>query len=434
MEKFFKLKENKTNFKTEFIAGLTTFMTMAYILFLNPDMLSKTGMDFNGVFIATAISAGVATIIMGLFAKYPFALAPGIGLSAYFTYTVCLKYGFKWQEALFIILLEGIIFILLSFFKIRETIFNSIPRDLKESISVGIGFFIALIGFNNAGIITGEGATILSLGKITQSSTLLAMLGILITAVLVAKNVKGAILLGIIITTVIGIPMGVTQIPADFTFFKIPSGLENVAFKVQIPKNILNASLMISIFTFLFVDMFDTVGTLAGVASKTNSLDENGNLPRAGKALLSDAIGTTLGSLLGTSTVTTFVESSAGVAAGGRTGLTSVITGCFFLISLFLSPLFLLVPSAATAPALIVVGIFMSTAVKKINWDDFSVAIPSFITIAAMPFTYSIAEGIVFGIISYTIVNLATGQHKKISPLLYVLTFIFILRYMFLPL
>lgn len=434
MEKFFKLKENKTNLKTEFLAGLTTFMTMAYILFLNPSMLSQIGMDFNGVFVATAISAGLATIFMGLYARYPFALAPGIGLTAYFAFTVVGTYGFSWQEALFIVLLEGLIFILFSFFKVREKLFDSIPKSLKDAISVGVGFFIALIGFNNSGIITGEKGTLLAIGDVTQTSTLLAMLGILIIAILVAKKIPGAILLGIIIITIIGIPLGVTTIPENFSFIQMPSGLDNVALKIKVPDNLLSTSFIIALFTFLFVDMFDTVGTLAGLASKTNMLDEKGSLPRAGKALMSDAVGTSIGALLGTSTVTTFVESSAGVAAGGRTGLTSVFTGFLFLLSLIFSPLFLLVPNAATAPALIIVGIFMASAVKNIDWDDFSVSIPAFITIAAMPYTYSIAEGIVLGIISYTVVNVAVGKAKQVSPLLYILTVIFVLRYIFLPL
>lgn len=434
MEKFFKLKENNTSIKKEFVAGLTTFMTMAYILFLNPNMLSQIGMDYNGVFIATAVSAGISTILMGLYAKYPFALAPGIGLTAYFAFTVVGTYGFTWQEGLFIVFLEGLIFIAFSFFNVREKLFNAIPKDLKNAISVGIGFFIALIGFNNAGIITGEKGTLLAIGNITESSTLLALLGLLIIGILVAKNINGAILIGIIIITIIGIPLGVTTIPENFSLFNLPTGIEKVMFQIQIPKNHLDATFIIAVFTFLFVDMFDTVGTLAGVASKTNMLNEDGSLPRAGKALLSDAVGTSLGALLGTSTVTTFVESSAGVAAGGRTGLTSLFTGLLFLISLLFAPLFLLVPNAATAPALIVVGIFMSSSVKSIDWEDYSISIPAFITIASMPFTYSIAEGIVLGIISYTVINLVVGKRERLNPLLYILTIVFILRYLFLPL
>lgn len=434
MEKYFKLKENGTTISTEIMAGITTFMTMAYILIVNPDLLSQAGMNQEGVFVATAISSAIATIIMGLFAKYPFALAPGMGLNAYFTYSVVMKFGFSWQEALFIILIEGIIFMLLSFVKIREIIFTSIPTDLKAAISVGIGLFIALIGFKNSGIVVPNEATIMSLGKISNNSTLLAIIGILITAILVARNVKGAILIGIVLTTIIGIPMGVTIIPEGFSPLSIPHGISEVAFKVQTPKNLFDPNLLIAIFTFLFVDMFDTVGTLAGVATKSDMLDENGSLPRVERALFSDAVGTTIGALLGTSTVTTFVESSAGVAAGGRTGLTSLITGLLFLLSIVLSPLFLLVPAAATAPALVIVGIFMAQTVKKIDWDNFTIAIPAFITIIAIPFTYSIAEGIVFGIISYTVVNIFAGNAKKIPILVYVLAIIFVLRYIFLPL
>lgn len=434
MEKFFKLRENNTTVRTEIVAGITTFMTMAYILLVNPNMLAETGMNRNGVFVATALSAAFATILMGLFAKHPFALAPGMGLNAYFTYTVVMGFGYSWQEALFIILVEGIVFSLLSFVKLRELIFNLIPRDLKEAISVGIGFFIALIGFGNAGIITNKGATLLSLGAIKESGPLLAIIGLLITAILVARNVKGAILIGIIITTVIGIPMGVTILPQDFKLIQIPHGLSDVAFKIQVPKNLFEPTILIAIFTFLFVDMFDTVGTLAGVATKSNMLNEKGELPRVERALLSDALGTTVGSLLGTSTVTTFVESSAGVAEGGRTGLTAVTTGVFFLLAILFSPLFLLVPSQATAPALIIVGIFMAQSVKNIEWNDFTIAIPAFITISGMVFTYSIAEGIVMGMITYTIINLACGKKERVNPLVAVLAIVFLLRYIFMPL
>ena len=434
MEKFFKLRENNTTVRTEIVAGITTFMTMAYILLVNPNMLAETGMNRNGVFVATALSAAFATILMGLFAKHPFALAPGMGLNAYFTYTVVMGFGYSWQEALFIILVEGIVFSLLSFVKLRELIFNLIPRDLKEAISVGIGFFIALIGFGNAGIITNKGATLLSLGAIKESGPLLAIIGLLITAIWVARNVKGAILIGIIITTVIGIPMGVTILPQDFKLIQIPHGLSDVAFKIQVPKNLFEPTILIAIFTFLFVDMFDTVGTLAGVATKSNMLNEKGELPRVERALLSDALGTTVGSLLGTSTVTTFVESSAGVAEGGRTGLTAVTTGVFFLLAILFSPLFLLVPSQATAPALIIVGIFMAQSVKNIEWNDFTIAIPAFITISGMVFTYSIAEGIVMGMITYTIINLACGKKERVTPLVAVLAIVFLLRYIFMPL
>ena len=429
LEKLFKLKENKTSVKTEIIAGITTFMTMAYILVVNPDILGQSGMNPSGVFVATTIAAGLATIIMALYANYPFALAPGMGLNAFFTYTVVMEYGFTWQEALFIILAEGLIFILLSFFKVRELIFDSIPLALKNAVSAGIGLFIALIGFSNAGIITNQGATILSLTKITEPGPLLAIIGVLLTGFLIAKKVKGAILIGIIITTIIGIPLVVTVIPENFQIFRLPHDLSDVAFKMQVPQNLLSSKVLLAIFTFLFVDMFDTVGTLAGIASKSNMLNSEGKLPRVERALLSDAVGTTAGALLGTSTVTTFVESSAGVAEGGRTGLTALTTGILFLLSTFLAPLFLLVPSQATAPALIIVGLFMISPIKDIEWDDFTVSVPAFLTMVMMPFAYSIAEGIVFGMISYTILKAVTGKFKDISPLMIVISILFVIRF-----
>ena len=432
LEKFFNLKAHKTNVKTEVVAGITTFMTMAYILAVNPLILGDAGMSTSGVFLATAIAAGLATIIMALYAKYPFALAPGMGLNAFFAYTVVAKYGFTWQEALFIILIEGIIFILLSFFKVRELIFDSIPLDLKNAVSAGIGLFIALIGLSNAGIVTNQGGTILSMSDITQAGPLLAIIGVLLTGFLVAKKVKGAILIGIVVTTLIGLPMGVTVIPEGFVPFSLPHDLGEVAFKLQMPKNLFSTEVLLAIFTFLFVDMFDTVGTLAGISSKANMLDENGKLPRVERALLSDAIGTTAGALLGTSTVTTFVESSAGVAEGGRIGLTALTTGALFLLAVFFAPLFLLIPSQATAPALIIVGLFMISPIAKIDWEDFTVSVPAFLTIIMMPFGYSIAEGIVFGMISYTILKVLTGKHKEVSLLMYVISVLFILRYIFL--
>lgn len=429
LEKFFKLKENNTTVKTEIIAGITTFMTMAYILAVNPLILKDAGMNPNGVFIASAIAAALATIIMALYAKHPFALAPGMGLNAFFTYTVVLDYGFTWQEALFAVFIEGIIFILLSFFNVREAIFNSIPLSLKNAVSAGIGLFIALIGLTNAGIVTKEKATIIAASDITQSGPLLAIIGILITGYLVVKNVKGAILIGIVLTTLIGIPMKVTIIPPDFQIVNIPSGLADVAFKLKAPANFFSGKLLLAVFSFLFVDIFDTVGTLAGVATKANMLDNNGKLPRVGKALIADAVGTTAGAVLGTSTITTFVESSAGVAEGGRTGLTSLTTGILFLIALIFSPLFSLIPAQATTPALVIVGMFMMGSVAKIDWSDFTVAVPAFLTIIMMPFGYSIAEGIIFGMISYTILHLLTGKKKDVSLLMIILSILFVIKY-----
>lgn len=429
LEKFFKLKENNTTVKTEIIAGITTFMTMAYILAVNPLILKDAGMNPNGVFIASALAAALATIIMALYAKHPFALAPGMGLNAFFTYTVVLDYGFTWQEALFAVFIEGIIFILLSFFNVREAIFNSIPLSLKNAVSAGIGLFIALIGLTNAGIVTKEKATIIAASDITQSGPLLAIIGILITGYLVVKNVKGAILIGIVLTTLIGIPMKVTIIPADFQIVNIPSGLADVAFKLKAPANFFSGKLLLAVFSFLFVDIFDTVGTLAGVATKANMLDNNGKLPRVGKALIADAVGTTAGAVLGTSTITTFVESSAGVAEGGRTGLTSLTTGILFLVALIFSPLFSLIPAQATTPALVIVGMFMMGSVAKIDWSDFTVAVPAFLTIIMMPFGYSIAEGIIFGMISYTILHLLTGKKKDVSLLMIILSILFVIKY-----
>lgn len=431
LEKLFKLSKHETNVKTEVIAGITTFMTMAYILAVNPGMLGETGMNVGGVFLATTLVAGLATIIMGLYANYPFALAPGMGLNGFFTYTIVMEYGFSWQEALFIILIEGIIFILLSFVKVRELIFNSIPLDLKNAVSAGIGLFIALIGLANAGIVTNTSATTLAMSDITQPGPLTAIIGILITGFLVAKKVKGAILIGIIATTLIGLISGVTVIPHGFSPISFPTGLSEVAFKVQAPANLFSGKVIICIFTFLFVDIFDTVGTLAGIASKTDMLDQEGKLPRVEKCLMSDAIGTTAGALLGTSTVTTFVESSAGVAEGGRTGLTALVTGVLFLLAAFLSPLFLIIPTQATAPALVIVGLFMISPIAKIDWSDFTVSIPAFLTLIMMPFGYSIAEGIVFGMVSYSFLKLVTGRGKENSLLMYVLSIIFILRYIF---
>ena len=431
MEKFFKLKENNTDVKTEIIAGITTFMTMAYILAVNPNMLAETGMNPNGVFTATALASGIATILMALLANYPFALGPGMGLNAYFTYTVVIRYGYSWQFALTAVFIEGLIFILLSFFKVRELIFNSIPLELKNAVSAGIGLFIAFIGLTNAGIIQNGQGTITELGNVTDAAPLLAIIGILLTGVLVIKQVKGAILIGIVATTLIGIPMGVTVIPQGFTPFSIPSGMGDVACKFVGLKEVFSSKMLIVVFTFLFVDMFDTVGTLAGVASKTGMLDEDGNLPRVEKALLADAIGTTVGAAMGTSTVTTYVESSAGVAEGGRTGLTSLTTGILFLRSLFLSPIFLLIPASAITPALVIVGLFMISPVASIDWTDYTVAIPAFITLIMMPFAYSIAEGIVFGMISYTVLKTLTGHRKDVSLLMYIISILFTLRYVF---
>lgn len=427
-EKFFNLKQNKTTVRTEVIAGITTFMTMAYILAVNPDILSNTGMDKNAVFTATALSALIATVVMALVAKLPFALAPGMGLNAFFAFTVVLGMGYSWQFALTAVFLEGIIFLILTAFNIRELIVNSIPFNMKHSISAGIGLFIAFIGLVKAGVVVDNPATLVGLGSIKSHSALLALIGLVITGVLLAKNVKGALLIGILVTTLAGIPFGVTIIPEGFKLFSAPPSLSPIFLKFEF-HNIFTLNMLVVVFTFLFVDMFDTVGTLIGVSSKADMLDEKGNVPRVKQALFADAIGTTVGAMLGTSTVTTYVESAAGVAEGGRTGLTALTVAGMFLIALFLAPVFTLIPGAATAPALILVGLFMLSPVAKINFNDYTEAIPAFLTIIMMPLTYSIAEGIVFGMISYVLLKVLSGKFKDVSIIMYVLAVLFVLKF-----
>lgn len=425
MEKFFKLKENGTNVKSEIIAGITTFMTMAYILAVNPSILSATGMDKGAVFTATVVSSIVATLIMGLLANLPFALAPGMGLNAFFAYTVVLGMGYSWQTALTAVFIEGIIFLILTIFNVREAIVNSIPLNMKRAISVGIGLFIAFIGLQNSKIIINNDATLISLGDITSGSPLLAIIGLLITSLLLAYNVKGAILIGILLTTLIGIPMGITQLSPYASF--APPSLEPVAFKLDFA-NILHPNMFIVLFTFLFVDMFDTVGTLVGVCTKANMLTKGGEVPRCKQALFADAVGTIFGACMGTSTVTTYVESASGVAEGGKTGLTAVVVAILFTISLFLSHIFLSIPSAATAPALIIVGLFMMTPILEINLTDYTEAIPSFVCIIFMPFAYSIAEGITFGILAFTLLKLLTGRTKEITLFTWILAALLLIK------
>ena len=425
MEKFFKLKENGTNVKSEIIAGITTFMTMAYILAVNPSILSATGMDKGAVFTATVVSSIVATLIMGLLANLPFALAPGMGLNAFFAYTVVLGMGYSWQTALTAVFIEGIIFLVLTIFNVREAIVNSIPLNMKRAISVGIGLFIAFIGLQNSKIIINNDATLISLGDITSGSPLLAIIGLLITSLLLAYNVKGAILIGILLTTLIGIPMGITQLSPYASF--APPSLEPVAFKLDFA-NILHPNMFIVLFTFLFVDMFDTVGTLVGVCTKANMLTKGGEVPRCKQALFADAVGTIFGACMGTSTVTTYVESATGVAEGGKTGLTAVVVAVLFTISLFLSHIFLSIPSAATAPALIIVGLFMMTPILEIDLTDYTEAIPSFVCIIFMPFAYSIAEGITFGILAFTLLKLLTGRTKEITLFTWILAALLLIK------
>lgn len=437
-EKLFKLKANNTTIRTEIMAGITTFMTMAYILVVNPDILKVTGMDPGAVFTATAISAVIATLVMALAANLPFALAPGMGLNAFFAFTVVLGMGYSWQFALTAVLLEGIIFIALTFLNVREAIINAIPLSLKHAISVGIGLFIALIGFSNSGIIeSGKyfmadgvktpslSGLIVQLGDMNAAPAIIALIGVLLIGILIAKNVKGAILYGIVACTLIGIPLGVTDISSlQFNGF-LPPSIEPIFMKFEL-SSIFTIDMFVVLLTFLFVDLFDTVGTLVGVSTKADMLTKDGKVPNAKQALFADAIGTTVGACLGTSTVTTYVESASGVADGGRTGLTALSTAFMFFLALFIAPLFLIVPSAATAPALIVVGIFMMSPIKNINFEDFSEAVPAFLTIVMMPFSYSIADGIIFGVISYVVIKLATGKFKDVPVLTYILAVVFI--------
>ena len=455
LDKLFHLKENHTDVKTEVMAGITTFMTMAYILAVNPNILSASGMDRGSVFTATALSAFIASCLMALLSNYPFVLAPGMGLNAYFTYTVVLGMGYSWQQALAAVFAEGIIFILLSLTNVREAIFNSIPMNLKHAVSVGIGLFIAFIGLQNAKIVVGNDSTLVSIFSFKSSvaegtfssqgiTVLLALIGILVTAILLAKDVKGSILWGILITWVLGIICQLTHLyvpNADLGYYSL---LPDFSSGISVPSMaptfmkmdfsiVFSLDFVVIMFAFLFVDMFDTLGTLIGVASKADMLDKDGKLPNIKGALLSDAVGTTVGAMCGTSTVTTFVESASGVAEGGRTGLTSIVAGILFALSLLLSPIFLAIPSFATAPALIVVGYLMLTSVTKIDFSDMTEAIPCFIAIIAMPFMYSISEGISMGVIYYVVINLITGKakEKKISALMYVLAVLFVLKYIF---
>jgi AGZA family xanthine/uracil permease-like MFS transporter len=431
LSKYFKLGENKTTVRTEILAGLTTFMTMAYILAVNPDILSAAGMDKGAVFTATALASLVATLVMALYAKLPFALAPGMGLNAFFAFTVVLGMGHSWQFALTAVFLEGLVFIALTAFNIREMIVNSIPNNMKHAISVGIGLFIAFIGLKNAGIIVSSPATFVTLGDLTDltnnAGAVVALLALVLTGVLLALKVKGALLIGILAGTVIGLAFGVTQLPTSFDL--TPPSLSPIFMKFEWAQ-ILTFDMMIVVFTFLFVDMFDTVGTLIGVSSKANMLDKEGRVPRVKQALMADAVGTTFGAMLGTSTVTTYVESAAGVSEGGRTGLTSLTVAILFFFALFLSPIFLMIPGAATAPALILVGAMMMTPIKNIDFDDYTESIPVFLTIIMMPLTYSISEGILFGVLSYVILKLLTGKFKDITVVTAVLAVLFLLKFL----
>ncbi len=430
LEKTFKLKEHSTHLRTEMVAGITTFMTMAYILAVNPQILSETGMDRGAVFTATILASVTAMLIMALYANLPIALAPGMGLNAFFAYTVVIHMGYSWGMALTAVFIEGIIFIVLSFFKVREAIVNSIPLNLKHAISVGIGLYIALIGLENAGIIIGNPSTLVSLGELSDPSVLLALTGIILIGALLILKVRGALIIGIIIISLIGIPIGITQLP-DQGIVVAPPTLKPVFFQLDFNK-IFEPEMLIVVFTFLFVDIFDTVGTLVGVCSKAGLLDSSGNVPRVKRALLADAVGTTCGAILGTSTTTSYIESAAGISAGGKTGLTTLFVALLFTAALFLSPVFLMIPASATAPALIIVGLFMISPVKNINLDDYSESIPVFLTVIMMPLAYSISEGIVFGIFSFVLLKVFSGRWKQVSLIMYILCVLFVLRHLLL--
>lgn len=428
LEKMFKLSDNNTTVKKEVIAGITTFMTMAYILVVNPAILSEAGMDKGAVFTATALASCIGSIAMGLLANYPITLMPAMGLNAFFAYTVVLGMGYTWQFALCAVFIEGIIFIILSLTNVREKIIECIPTVLKHAVTAGIGLFIAFIGLKSAGIVEAGGA-IVQLGNMKSQAVVLSVAGILIASTLVIKNIKGSFLLAMIITTVLGIVAGLVEIPSAIVS-SIPS-IKPVflqAFSLE-ASQIFSMDMLMIVFTFLFVDLFDTVGFLVGIASQSGMLDEDGNLPRAKQALLADAIGTTAGAMLGTSTVTSSVESAAGIAEGGKTGLTSIVTGLMFIVALFFAPIFTSIPAQSTSAVLIIVGVMMSSSILKINYDDFTDAIPAFLTFTMMPLAYSVADGIMFGIISYTILKLISNKKDEAKLSLIILTIVFILKF-----
>lgn len=426
LEKIFKLKENNTTARKEIIAGIITFLTMSYILVVNPNILSTTGMDKGALFTATALATVLATLFMAFFTNLPIAQAPGMGLNTFFAFTVVLTMGYSWQFALTAVFIEGIIFILLTFFNVRELIVKSLPRGLKEAIPVGIGLFITLIGLKSAGIVVGNDATLVAIGDFSVHHVWIALLGLIVTGVLLALNINGAILFGILSAAVFGVFLGEVHLP-EGSWVSLPPSIAPIFFQFDW-KDVFTFDMLIVVFTFLFVNLFDTIGTLIGVVSKAGLTDEDGNFPQLKKALFADALGTTCGAVLGTSTITSYVESASGVAAGGRTGLTSVSTALMFILALFLAPVFAIIPASATAPALIIVGLFMFTAVVKIDFNDMTEAIPAFITLIFMPFTYSIAQGIVFGIISYCLLKFFTGRFKEITITVYILTVLFLIK------
>ena len=429
LERMFKLKENNTSVRTEIIAGFTTFFAMSYIIFVNPDMLKITGMDFASVMIATCVASAIGSFLTAFIANIPFAQAPGMGLNALFTFTLCQGMGYTWNQALAIVFISGVIFLIITISPLRSRIIEAIPKSLKSAIAAGIGLFIAFIGMLNSGLVVVNGASnVTDLGSFSDGSVLLVVIGLIITGVLMAWKVKGSIFIGIIATTIIGIPLGVTDIPTTITY----SNFSLAPTFLQLDFNLLSAGilpLLTAIITLTMVDMFDTVGTLVGTANASGMADENGNFKRGDKALVADALATCAGALVGMSTVSTYMESSTGIKEGGRTGLTSVVVGLLFLAAILLGPIALMIPSAATAPALIIVGVSMMSAIKNIDWHDFEIALPCFLTIAVMPFAYSISDGIGFGFIAYTIIKVCRGKAKEVPLLMYAISILFILMY-----
>ena len=429
MHTLFGFDESKHSVRTEILSGVVIFLTMSYILAVNPLILSATGMDKGAVFSATVVSAAVGTLMMALYAKLPFAQASSMGLNAFFAYTLVLMMGYSWQQALAAVFVEGVAFIFMTLFRIREAVVDSIPVNLRYAISVGIGIFIAYIGLKNGGVIVGNDVTVTMLGP-WNATSILAVAGIILAAVLMAWNVKGALFYTIIIMTVVGIPFGVTQIPENFSIFSMPASMEPIAFQLDFSRFIsLDISYWIVVLTLLFMDLFNTVGTLIGAATGAGMVDSNGRIPKMNKALMADAVGTTVGALCGTSTVTTYVESATGIACGGRTGLTAFTVAVLFLVSLFLSPLFLIIPAAATTSALFIVGILMLRPILQIDFSDHTEVMPCFVTIVMMPFTASISEGIVLGLLAWVFVKIFTGRYREISITMYVLAFLFIVKY-----
>ena len=424
-ERLFGFDKQRTTVRTEIVAGLTTFLTMAYILAVNPSILAETGMDKGALFTTTVLMSALPTIFMGLYAKQPLALAPGMGLNAFFAYTICMVMGYSWQFALTAVFLEGLVFLLLTVSNLREKIVDVIPTSLKNAISAGIGLFIAFIGLKNGGVIVSNEATLVSLGDLSGGPALLSMIGIIITATLLVKNVKGALLFGIIITTIIGIPLGQTNIG---DVFSMPPSVEPIFMKFTWD-SIFTKDMAIIVFTLLFVDLFDCIGTVIGVSQKANMLDKNGKIPHLKEIFMVDSISTTAGAMMGTSTVAVYVESAAGVNEGGRSGMTAFVTGICFLIALFFAPIFMAIPAAATTPVLVLVGLMMMSSVLRIDFNDYSEAIPAFLCVLLMPLTYSISDGIVFGHLSYVLINLLCGKRKKLSIGMYILAAVFIFKF-----